>query len=148
MEEQPLTHRVAVIAYVVREDKFLLLKRNTQPRIWAPPGGRLKRNEPPEEGLKREIREETGLEIEIVAPVNTWFGDWNGQPLLSIDYLVRIVGGQFRLSAEHSEAVWVSLADLRRGKPVRLDPRLGFKLQDFELAARLIQILRNANYHV
>ncbi len=148
MDQEYLTHRVAVIAYVVRENKFLLLKRNTFPYIWAPPGGRLKRNEPPEEGLKREIREETGLEVEIVAPVNTWFGEWNGRPLLSIDYLVRIVGGRFRLSEEHSDSVWVSVADLRRGEPVRLDPRLGFHLTDFERADRLIRILRRANYRI
>ncbi len=148
MEAAYFTHRVAVIAYLVQGDKFLLLKRNTYPYIWAPPGGHLNRNEPPEAGLKREVLEETGLEIDVVAPVNTWFGDWNGQPLLSIDYLGRIVGGNLRLSAEHSAYAWVSVEDLRRGKPIALNPRLGFTLRDFEKAAELITVLRKARYHI
>ncbi|MEJ2637901.1 MAG: NUDIX domain-containing protein, partial [Calditrichia bacterium] len=102
------THKVAVIAYILKGDKFLLLKRNTEPYIWAPPGGRLKPDEAPVDGLKREIEEETNLEIEIVAPVNTWFGDWNGRPLLSIDFLVKVKGGELKLSSEHTDAVWVS----------------------------------------
>ena len=148
MENIHCTHKVAVIAYIVQGEKFLLLKRNTPPRIWAPPGGRLKPDENPIEGLKREIREETNLEIEVIAPVNTWFGEWNGYKLLSIDYLVRVIGGELRLSAEHTESIWVSLAELRAGKPVALDPRLGFTLRDFENARRLIDLLRSANYRI
>lgn len=140
------THKVAVIAYITKGDKFLLLKRTTEPRIWAPPGGRLLPDEDPIHGLRREIREETGFEVRVVAPVDTWFGPWNGRPLLSIDYLVAVTGGQFRLSAEHSDAVWVSLEELRRGHPVALDPRLGFTLQDFAKADRLIRVLRAASY--
>ncbi|GAB4367156.1 MAG: hypothetical protein Kow0042_07540 [Calditrichia bacterium] len=140
--ESRYTHRVAVIAFILKNDKFLLLKRTTEPKIWAPPGGRLRQDENPEEGLKREIKEETNWDVEIVAPINIWFGDWNGSPLLSIDYLVEVTGGEFRLSPEHSEAVWVSIEDLRSGHPVSLDPRLGFQLRDFENAFRLIKRIR------
>jgi len=148
MENVHYTHKVAVVAYIVRGEKFLLLKRNNPPRIWAPPGGHLRRDENPIEGLKREIREETNLEIEVVAPVNTWFGEWNGYKLLSIDYLVRVTGGELRLSAEHTNSIWVSIAELRAGKPVALDPRLGFTLRDFENAKRLIDLLRRASYRI
>ncbi len=147
-EHQYYTHKVAVIAYILRNNKFLLLKRTTEPAIWAPPGGRLERDEPPVQGLKREIREETGFEIEVVAPVTVWFGQWKGRPLLSIDYLVRVTGGEFRLSSEHSDAIWVTLEELERGEPVQLDPRLGFTLEDFRQAWRLIQTLRAGGYAV
>ncbi len=146
MDNPYYTHKVAVIAYLLRGDRFLLLKRTSEPAIWAPPGGRLNRDEPPIEGLKREIREETGFEIEVVAPVTTWFGRWHGGWLLSIDYLARITGGSLRLSREHSDAIWVTLDELERGEPIRLDPRLGFHLEDFREAWRLIQALRAAGY--
>jgi len=54
-----------------------LLKRATKPEVWAPPGGRLEVEEDPKEGLLREIAEETGLKVRIVAPVDTWFHSWH-----------------------------------------------------------------------
>lgn len=137
------THRVAVNGYVIRDGKFLLLKRNTPPFIWAPPGGRLEKDEEPHSGLKREIMEETHFEIEIVATVGTWFGNWRGDPLLSIDYLTKIVSGELKLSLEHTDSAWVSLEDLRNGKPVVLDPDIGFTLKDFEQAWKLHLLLQN-----
>jgi 8-oxo-dGTP pyrophosphatase MutT (NUDIX family) len=135
------THQVAVNAYIFRNGKFLLLKRKAVPCIWSPPGGRLKINENPIEGLRREVKEETNLDIEVFAPVNTWFGNWKAKPLLSIDYLVRIIGGNFKISGEHTDSVWVGLNDLKAGKPVKLKEDLGFTIKDFENAKRLSDLL-------
>ena len=91
------THRVAVIGYLVRDGRFLLLKRTTPPRVWAPPGGRLEPDEDPLAGLRREVREETGLSVEILAPVETWFGRLTGErPMLSVNYLCRPGEGAVR----------------------------------------------------
>ncbi|MCK6622973.1 MAG: NUDIX domain-containing protein [Calditrichaceae bacterium] len=137
-EPVQLTHVVAVNAYVYRNGRFLLLKRNTEPKIWGPPGGRLHRNEDPLAGLCREVKEETGLEVEVLAPANTWFGQWKNEYfLLAIDYLVRICGGTVRLSGEHSDFAWVTLDELQEGEPVRLQPGVGFRLEDFRNAQRL-----------
>lgn len=35
------THRIAVNAFLIHEDRFLLLKRAQKPFIWGPPGGKL-----------------------------------------------------------------------------------------------------------
>jgi ADP-ribose pyrophosphatase YjhB (NUDIX family) len=137
------THAVAVIGYVYQNGKFLLLKRNAPPKIWAPPGGRLLPNEDPEKGLEREIFEETGLRIKALQPANIWFGELTaGKPLLSIDYLVEVVGGKLRLSAEHSDYVWASVAMLQTGSPVNLNlfPE-GFKIADFIHAEKLYHLL-------
>jgi len=136
------THRVAVNGYVIKHHKFLLLKRNTFPFIWAPPGGRLEKDENPFDGLKREIKEETNLDIEIIAPVGTWFGNWHGKFLLSIDYLTEVTGGEFRLSKEHSAAVWVAIDDLRTENPVKLNCHEGFHLKDFEEAWKLYLLIK------
>ena len=137
------THQVSVIGYVYRGGKFLLLKRATEPQIWAPPGGRLHPDEDPVRGLIREVKEETQLNIEVITPANTWFGKFRGKYLLSIDYLVRITGGAVKLSHEHSDFAWVSVAELRSGHPVDLgDSAVGFKVSDFEHAERLIHALK------
>ena len=102
MSTPSYSHQVAVNAYLLKEGKFLLLKRTRPPLIWSPPGGRLQPDEDPVGGLLREIREETHLEADVIAPVNTWFGKWQNRRLLAIDYLVLFRRGNLKLSEEHS----------------------------------------------
>lgn len=116
--EWPLSHRVAVGAYVFRDERLLLLKRTNPPCTFAPPGGKLEANEDPLSGLHREVREETGLNIEILGVANVWFGSIHNRkpPLLGIDYLARCTHGDVRLSAEHSAVVWASREDIAAGR--------------------------------
>jgi 8-oxo-dGTP diphosphatase len=137
MSDKSYTHQVAVNAYLLKEKKFLLLKRTRFPFIWSPPGGRLRPEEDPLQGLLREIKEETNLETEVIAPVNTWFGRWEDQMLLAIDYLAYYQKGELRLSQEHSDGLWVSIEELRTGRPVKLETTAGFQLTDFEKAWQL-----------
>lgn len=144
-ESMKLTHIVAVIGYVYRDGKFLLLKRNNPPLLWAPPGGRLNKNEDPKNGVIREVREETGLDVSVLQTADTWFGEIQpGKFMLAIDYLVKITGGTLRLSDEHSDFAWVSVDDIRQAKGVDLgDPKVGFKADDFAAAEQLIFKLNN-----
>jgi ADP-ribose pyrophosphatase YjhB (NUDIX family) len=59
-------HFVAT-GYVVRGDKTLLLYHKKL-KMWLPPGGHMDEGELPEETVRREILEETGLEVEILSP--------------------------------------------------------------------------------
>lgn len=128
------SHRVAVSAYVLRGDYFLLLKRANPPLIWGPPGGRLLEDENPVDGLRREVMEESGLQVEPVCPVDFWFGSVNGETYLSLDYLVRYVGGDVSLSEEHSDFRWSTMIDLREGRPALGLFQPAFLLADFERA--------------
>lgn len=140
-DQYSCTHRVAVNAYIYKDNKFLLLKRSTEPKIWGPPGGRLTIDEDPVSGLCREVKEETNLDIEVLAPANTWFGIWkNKQYLLSIDYLVRVFGGNIKLSSEHTDYAWVTIEDMQKGGMVQLIPEIGFKVEDFQNARRLFNL--------
>ncbi len=136
------THRVAVIAYIIHNDKFLLLKRNNPPQIWGPPGGRLEINENPEVGVVREVSEETGLEIEIIAPAYIWYGNFGSGIYISIDYLAKPKTIDVNLSNEHSAFLWASLVELRAGSPVLSEKESGFKYKDFEKVWELYQKLR------
>jgi 8-oxo-dGTP diphosphatase len=60
----------AVKAVIVSEGKFLILKQEVAGKaIWDLPGGKVDWGEDPHETLKREVREETNLEIEIQEPL-------------------------------------------------------------------------------
>ena len=130
------THHLAVNAFLIFDDRFLLLKRVQEPHIWTPPGGRLYANEDPHEGLQREVREETDLNIRIFQPVTTWFGEFNGRYLLSIDYLCTTQQSMVHLSVEHCAYRWLSVEDLVQEQNFYFNSAQGFQLRDFSLAWR------------
>jgi len=134
------THRVAVNAYLIFRNRFLLLERNTEPFLWGPPGGRLKHNEDPKEGLKREIFEETGIDAQIHMPVTTWFGFMHGDNLLSIDYLCTCSFNEISLSSEHKQYIWQDIDELKMNKKIYLKTELGFQINDFEQAWQIYKI--------
>ena len=134
--EQKTTHEVAVNAYLMHNDRFLLLKRTRPPEIWGPPGGRLFPLEDPVAGLRREVFEETGLPIKVFEPVTVWFGPFNGRMLLSIDYLCHACSQHIRLSAEHADHRWLTLSELDENRGEYIDQRFGFRLSDYRRAWR------------
>ena len=79
---------------------------------WICPGGKLELGETIEEGIKREVREETQLEIELVAPLHPFdtivrSNDKVSLHVIYIDYLARVTGGKFKLGSDVGEAMWV-----------------------------------------
>ena len=106
---------IAVKSFIVNDkNELLLIKRNCKdqhkPGVWEVPGGRLEPGEDPFEGLKRETKEETGLEISVHNPLHVHhFIRDDGQKITMITFLCRTVSENVALSGEHSEYRWVSL---------------------------------------
>ena len=134
MKSTAYTHQVAVNAFLIFNEKFLLLKRATKPLIWTPPGGRLNRDEDPVVGLQREVFEETALQITVQQPVTSWFGRFNSSQLFSVDYLCTTQESAVILSAEHSDYRWLTIEHLKAGEFVYFGNEKGFHLSDFHLA--------------
>lgn len=62
--------------YIFQEDKVLLIAHKKF-RKWLPPGGHLEEDETPPEAARREVLEETGLEIAFIHQENLWINAWN-----------------------------------------------------------------------
>lgn len=59
------THSVSVTGIVVNESQRILVIRRRDNGHWEPPGGILELNESFEEGVRREILEETGVTVQV-----------------------------------------------------------------------------------
>lgn len=112
--------QVFAAAVILDPDGRLLLVKLTYQRVhpWGLPGGSLEYGETPEEGVRREVREETGWEIEIerLLFVKTWTPDRVG-----LYYVCRIVDGEFQPSDEVSEFGYFGLKDLPDVRPLDVE---------------------------
>ena len=81
---------------------------------WICPGGRLEPGETIQEAIKREVKEETQLDISLVAPLHPFdriVRSEDGKVTLHviyIDYLARVTGGTVRPGSDIGEARWVT----------------------------------------
>ncbi|MFB6183613.1 MAG: NUDIX hydrolase [Haloarculaceae archaeon] len=109
-------HFVATV-YVVN-DGATALHDHDKLGLWLPPGGHLDRDELPHEAALREVREETGLDVDLVAPE----GDLASDTVASIprpQHFLRedidVHGG--RVAHQHVDFVYYGVADDRNVRP-------------------------------
>ena len=115
-----LSHpRFAVTAGAVITDKqgrVLLLKHRFRPGTgWGMPGGFMEEGEQPEEALRRELREEVGLEIEKVELFRTRAFTTPRQ--VEIVFTARAIGDTNELNYEIQKAGWFFLNELPHELP-------------------------------
>ena len=85
---------------------------------WSLPGGVVETGEHLQEGLRREVLEETGLEVEPLRVATIFeriMRDGKGKPeyhYVLIDYLCRVTGGALQASDDVSRVAWVPRQEL------------------------------------
>lgn len=119
-----IVQRIAMKAVIVNNGKILLLREaatygdGTQRGRYHMPGGRIEPGENFEDALRREVKEETGLEIVIEYPL--YVGEWRpvirGVPhqIVATFFVCTMKAGEIVLSTEHDDYQWVNPKDYRK----------------------------------
>lgn len=131
----PVARHFTATGFVVHNGHVLL---HWHPKIgaWLPPGGHIEENEDPVQAVRREVLEETGVEVEVVpthprlglgyptevAPPYTIMVEDIDDPVdgfhkhIDMIYFCRPVGRPARLEQGW---IWVNREDLNRGTPLK-----------------------------
>jgi len=128
---------VGAAALIVDEQDRLLLMKRSDSGCWGPPGGEVELGEVVETAARREVREETGLEVGEMS----LFGIFSGPELfyrypngdevynVTIIYMARDMCGQVRLNCEHTEWRYFAIANI----PENISPPIKPVIEQFKL---------------
>ena len=123
MSQPEINLRVAGKAVIVKDGKVLILREalydgGTNAGKYVLPGGKLNNNELFFDALRREVREETGLEIEIGQPV--YIGEWwpvirdVKNHIVAVFVRCQALSTNVVLSEEHDAFAWIALDDVAK----------------------------------
>lgn len=121
-------------AVLIENGRVLIARRRpgaSQAGLWEFPGGKVRPGESAAHCLKREIREELGVEI----AVGEFFGEsvyvYGDKTIRLLAYRVRLVSGEPSAN-DHAELAWVAPADLGRYRFCPADVPFTEKLQKMQ----------------
>ena len=119
-----MTSIIVAVGAIIEDNKGrILLVKHVPARggfwqgKWICPGGKLEEGETIEEGIKREIKEETSLDIELTRPLVPFerVVKQDNKVILHviyIDYMARLVAGELRPGSDVGEGRWVERKSL------------------------------------
>ena len=108
---------VGAAGIVIHEEKLLVVERGRPPGkgIWSLPGGVVELGESLERACAREVKEETGLEVEV-GPLVEVFQKIVPDPMgkveyhyVVMDYLCRVVSGRAKAGDDAAKLRWASI---------------------------------------
>lgn len=111
VEDTP-RYSVSVAAAVLRDDGRILAVQRRDNRRWEPPGGVLERDEAVEDGLRREVREETGLDVEPERLTGVYQNMSRG--IVALVLRCRPLAGQPHETPETARVRWMTSDEIRR----------------------------------
>lgn len=106
--------RIAVFGILKKDNKILLLKQKINPFRWRPPGGGLKGDENIIEGLIREIKEDTFLDVDVIKLADVWRGTLGvDNKVVTLLFICKPLNDDIKVSDEFFEYKWVTFDQLK-----------------------------------
>ncbi|MEV5618240.1 MULTISPECIES: NUDIX hydrolase [Streptomyces] len=99
-------HSVSVAGVVVREDGRVLTIQRADNGTWEPPGGVLELTEALEDGVRREVYEETGIKVQVDRLTGVYKNTSRG--IVALVFRCRPEGGHEQLSDEATAVEWLT----------------------------------------
>lgn len=115
-------YKIAAKAIIFNQDRVLILRKSEEERSakdthgWDFPGGGLEPAEPLMDALAREVMEETGLQVKVVAPAYIYDEIQEEKHLIIIKFACDQPTGELVLSPEHEKYYWVHMNELNDGE--------------------------------
>lgn len=95
---------VRVTGVLIEDNKILLVKQKVNDKKnWSLPGGKLEQGETLEQGIIREMKEETGFDVEITRLLYLCDVSASDNTLLHITFLLKRVDGDIKLPTNEFE---------------------------------------------
>ncbi|MGN6331825.1 MAG: NUDIX hydrolase [Motilibacteraceae bacterium] len=132
----------SVTAVVTDEQGRLLLVHKTDNNLWALPGGGVDVGESVSQAAVREVKEETGIDVEVTGLVGLYtdprhvmaYDDGEVRQQFSICFTTRLLGGELATFSETSE---VEFVDVHRIDQLSIHPSMRLRIQHWQ--ARRVQ---------
>ncbi len=120
--EYPERPVVGVGGVVIADGRALLIRRGNPPLEgeWSIPGGTLEVGEMLLDAVRRELAEETGIEVRVGDLIEVFeriFPDGEGQPkyhFVILDYLCEVVRGTARAGSDVTDVAWAAESELQK----------------------------------
>jgi len=117
-------HSVSVAAVVIRADGRILAVQRRDNARWEPPGGVLELDETFEQGVRREVSEETGMTVEVERLTGVYKNLARG--VVALVFRCRPVAGEPTPTAEASDVRWLTRNEIRD----RMTPAYAIRILD------------------
>ncbi|WP_102146034.1 NUDIX hydrolase [Mycobacterium hubeiense] len=117
-------HSVSVAGIVVRDDGRVLVIRRDDNDHWEAPGGVLELDESFENGVQREVLEETGLEVTVERLTGVYKNLTHG--IVALVYRCRPAGGEPHSTEEAREIRWMTREEVKSA----MTPAFGVRVLD------------------
>lgn len=108
-EQRP--HSVSVAGIVVNDEGKVLVIRRRDNGHWEPPGGILEIDETFEEGVRREVHEETGLWVKVDRLTGVYKNMKRG--IVALVFRCTLEGGSLTTTDESREVRWLSIDEVQ-----------------------------------
>ncbi|MEV6979923.1 NUDIX hydrolase [Sphaerisporangium sp. NPDC051017] len=105
------THSVSVAGVIIDDQGRALLTQRRDNGHWEAPGGVLERDEDIITGLLREVREETGLDVEPVTLTGVYKNMTRG--IIALVFRCKLISGHLTETDETRSFRWVTAAEVR-----------------------------------
>ena len=121
MNNKQVIQKIVLGGAVIKDGKVLILQRHENeeiyPGMWELPSGKRELLEPSDDSLIREIKEEAGIDVEIIMPFSVCDYRIEKEKEIrdstQINFLVKLINGvEVKLSDEHQNYAWISKEEI------------------------------------